>query len=212
MPPKTGNAKRAKDAWRTSQLSLSTPWGRPLAHEVDPRQLLSLPLAFTQNDLLTPEEFTRRAKDRGIGLRVEHLAELHRRRALVPLLRIVQRPSKASPPVPVAASAMHGYGQYRSPVALVTAAAAGGLLVNPGLVPYRPWDGGLPLPTHHRIHRYASVFYSPYQLLALKPAEQLAGQMSATMAPNGKPRFRLPPLAPGQPPASWTAGGNWRSS
>ena len=198
MPPKTGNAKRARDACRTLQLSLSAPWGRPLAHEVDPRHLLSLPLAFTQNDLLTPEEFTRRAKDRGIGLRVEHLAELHRRRALVPLLRIVQRPSKASPPVPVAASAMYGYGQYRSPIALVTAAATGGLLVNPRLVPYRPWDGGLPLPTHQRIHRYASVFYSPYQLLALKPAEQLIGQMSATMASNGKPRFSLPLLAPGE--------------
>jgi len=197
VPQKTGNAKRARDAWRTLQLSLSTPWGRPLAHEVDPRHLLGLPLAFTQNHLLTPDEFIRRAKDRGIGLRVEHLAELHRRRALVPLLRIVQRPSRASPPVPVAASAMYGYGQYRSPIALVTAAATGGLLVNPGLVPYRRWDGGLPLPTHHRIHRYASVFYSPYQLLALKPAEQLTGQMSATMAADGKPRYSLPLLAPG---------------
>ncbi|HEX3960224.1 MAG TPA: hypothetical protein VHZ03_26900 [Trebonia sp.] len=86
-------------------------------------------------------------------MRVEHLAELHRRRALIPLLRIVQRPSKASPPVPVAAGAVNGYGQYRSPIALVTAAASGGLLVNPGAVPYRPWDGGLPLPTRHGSHR-----------------------------------------------------------
>ena len=69
---------------------------------------------------------------RAWACRLQHLAELHRRRILVPLLRIVQRSSKASPPVPVAASAMHGYGQYRSPIALVTAAAAGGLLVNPG--------------------------------------------------------------------------------
>jgi hypothetical protein len=52
VPPKTGNAKRARDAWRTLQLSLSASWGRPLAHEVDPRHLLSLPLASTQNDLL----------------------------------------------------------------------------------------------------------------------------------------------------------------
>jgi hypothetical protein len=197
VPRKTGNENLTKAAWRTFQLVLSAPWGTPLAHGVDPRQLLSLPLAFTQSDLLTPEEFTRRARDRGVGLRVEHLAELHRRRALVPLLRIVQRPAKTSPPVPVAASAIHGYGQYRSPIALVTAAAARGLLVNPGLVPYRPWDGGLPLPTHHGSHRYASVFYSPYQLLALKPAEQLVDGMLATVAANGKARFSLPPLIPG---------------
>jgi hypothetical protein len=46
VPTKTGNAKRLKDAWQTLQLSLSTPWGRPLAHEVDPRHLLSLPRVF----------------------------------------------------------------------------------------------------------------------------------------------------------------------
>ena len=195
---KTGSKEQAAAAWQTLQVSLSAPWGKPLAHGVDPRQLLGLPLAFTQNALLTPEEFTRRARDRGVGLRLEHLAELHRRRALVPLLRIVQRPSKASSPVPVAATAMNGYGQYRSPIALVTAAASGGLLVNPEAVPYRPWDGGLPLPTHHGIHRYASVFYSPYQLLALKPAEQLISEMSAVLAANGKPRFSLRPLTPGE--------------
>lgn len=193
-----GGKKRAAAAWRTLRVSLSAPWGKPLAHHVDPRQLLGIPLAFTQNALLTPEEFTSRARDRGVGLRVEHLAELHRRRALVPLLRIVQRPSKASPPVPVAATAMNGYGQYRSPIALVTAAASGGLLVNPGAVPYRPWDGGPPLPTHHGIRRYASVFYSPYQLLALKPAEQLISEMSATLAAKGRPRFSLRPLTPGE--------------
>jgi hypothetical protein len=43
--------------------------------------------------------------------------------------------AKTSPAVPVAASAVNGYGQYRSPIALVTAAASGGLLVNPGAVP-----------------------------------------------------------------------------
>ena len=198
MARKTGSKEQAAAAWRTLQVSLSAPWGKPLAHEVDPRQLLGLPLAFTQNALLTPKEFTRRARDRGVGLRLEHLAELHRRRALVPLLRIVQRPSKASSPVPVAATAMNGYGQYRSPIALVTAAASGGLLVNPGVVPYRPWDGGLPLATHHGIHRYASAFYSPYQLLALKPAEQLISEMSAILAANGKPRFSLRPLTPGE--------------
>lgn len=134
MARQTGSNEQAVALWRTLQISLSAPWGKPLVHQVDPRQLLGIPLAFTQNALLTPEEFTSRARDRGVGLRLQHLAELHRRGALVPLLRIMQRPSKASPPVPVAVTAVNGYGQYRSPIALVTAAASGGLLVSPGAI------------------------------------------------------------------------------
>jgi hypothetical protein len=37
------------------------PWGKPLAHSVEPRRLLGLPLAFTQNAFLTPEEFVKHA-------------------------------------------------------------------------------------------------------------------------------------------------------
>lgn len=55
-----------------------------------------------------------------MGLRLQHPAELHRRGALAPLLRIMQRPSKG-----VTSSAgrgdrrdVNGYGQYRSPIAL----------------------------------------------------------------------------------------------
>jgi hypothetical protein len=195
---KTGSSGKAAATWRTVQLSVSAPWGSPLEHQVDPRRLLGLPLAFTQNALLTPEEFAGRARDRGVSLRLEHLAELHRRRALVPLLRIARRTSNASPPMPVAATAANGYGQYRSPIALVTAAASGGLLVDPGAVPYRPWDAGLLLPTGHGASRYASVFYSPYQLLGLKPVEHLAGEMSAARGASGRPRFNLAPLTPAQ--------------
>jgi hypothetical protein len=178
-------------------MSLPMPWGQsPLVHAVEPRQLLGLPLAFTQNALLTPEEFAKRAKDRGMDLRPEHLLELHRRRALVPLLRIVQRRPQSSTVVPVAGSAVNGYGQFRSPIALVVAAASERLLVDPGNAPYRAWDGGLPLPTHGHVHRYASVFYSPYQLLALRPANQLARTMSGNRAADGKVTMSLEPLTP----------------
>jgi hypothetical protein len=183
--------KAVRWTWR---MSLPMPWGQPLVHPVEPRQLLSLPLAFTQNELLTPQEFAKRAEERGVNLRPEHLLELHRRRALVPLLRIVQRRPRSSTVVPVAASAVDGYNQYRSPIALVVAAAADGLLIDPGTVPYRAWDGGLPLPTRGGIHRYASAFYSPYQLLALMPVEQLIRKMLGSRTANGRVAFNLEPL------------------
>lgn len=185
-------AKAARWTWR---MSLPMPWGQPpLVHVVEPRHLLSLPLAFTQNQLLTPDEFAKRAKARGVDLRPEHLQELHRRRAVVPLLGIVQRSPKPSTVVPVAPTAADGYGNYRSPIALVVAAAAEGLSVDPGTTSYRAWDGGLPLPTGGRVHRCASVFYSQYQLLALRPAEQLIRTMSGSRAANGKVTLSPDPL------------------
>jgi hypothetical protein len=183
--------KAVQWTWR---MSLPMPWGKALVHPVEPRQLLGLPLAFTQNALLTPEEFAKRANERGVDLRTEHLLELHRRRALVPLLRIAQQPPKSSVVVPVAASAVSGYSQYRSPIALVTTAASHGLLIDPGTAPYRSWEGGLPLRTQIGIHRYPSVFYSPYQLLALRPVEQLLRAMSGSKTTNGKVRLNLEPL------------------
>jgi hypothetical protein len=189
-----GSGSLTKTVGWTWRMSLPMPWGKPLVHPVEPLQLLGLPLAFTQNALLTPEEFAKHADERGVDLRTEHLLELHRRRALVPLLRIVQRPPKSSVIVPVAASAADGYNQYRSPIALVTAAAAHGLLTDPGAAPYRPWDGGLPLRTPTGIHRYPSVFYSPYQLLALRSVEQLISDVSGSRTTNNKVMLNLEPL------------------
>lgn len=97
----------------------------------------------------------------GVQIKPEHLLELHRRRALVPLLRIVQRPPRTPTAVPVAASAVGGYTEYRTPLDLVITAAQAGHLGDPGLQPFRRWDGGLPLPSHRRIHRYPSVFLKP---------------------------------------------------
>jgi hypothetical protein len=180
----------------TWRMSVPMPWGKPLAHAVEPRQLLSLPLAYTQDSLLTPDDFAKRARERGVDIRPEYLLELHRQRALVPLLRILQRPPKSSTVVPVAASAAGGYGHFRSPLALVVAAATEGLLVDPATGPYRAWDGGLPLPTHGRVHRYPSVFYSQYQLLALRPTEQLIRTMSGSRAADGKVTMSLESLTP----------------
>jgi hypothetical protein len=142
------------------------PWGRPLDHAVGSLDLLQLPLAFTQNALLSPDEFIERAAARGVGILPAQLRELHRQHALVPMLRIVQRPSKGALTVPVAASASEGYGQYRSNIALVVAAASAGILTDPASAPYRSWENGLPLRTHGGVRRYPSVFYSPYQLLS----------------------------------------------
>lgn len=172
------------------------PWGRRLDHRVSATKLLQLPLSFTQSGLLSPDEFTKRAAERGVWLRPEQLLELHRRRALVPLLRIVQRPRQASQ-VAVASGAANGYGQYRSPIALVVEAAHLGQLADAARGPFRPWDSGLPLKLHGRIHRYPSVFYSPYQLLALRAVDALAKEMRVERAADGKLRFDLAPLTSG---------------
>jgi hypothetical protein len=95
------------------------------------------PAGIHQDSLLTPDEFAKRARGRGVDIRPEYLLELHRQRALVPLLRILQRPPKSSTVVPVAASAAGGYGHFRSPIALVVAPATEGRLVDPATAPYR---------------------------------------------------------------------------
>lgn len=162
---KQQSARKVPWTWR---MGLPMTWGQALEHKVRPPQLLGLPLAFTQNTLLSPDDFVRRAGERGVCIEVGHLLELHHRRALVPLLRIVQRP-RSSRTVPVTASAKDGYTGYRTPLDLVIAAAIHGHLTDPRPSAFRRWDGGLPLPTHGGVHRYPSVFYSPYQLLALQP-------------------------------------------
>jgi hypothetical protein len=80
------------------------------------RYLPKPPAAFTQNELLSPDEFVKRAGERGVQLRAEHLLELHRRRALVPLLRITQHPPKSSEVVAIPATAANAYHQFRSPM------------------------------------------------------------------------------------------------
>lgn len=88
---KTGSSAKVAATWRTVHLSLSALWGRPLPHQVDPRQ--------------GPQ----------VCLRLEYLAELHRRRALVPLPHVAWRQSQAT--------AANGYSQHRSAMASVIVSA-----------------------------------------------------------------------------------------
>jgi len=44
MTRRAGAEEQVRAARRTLRLSLAASWGKPLAHRVDPRELLSLPL------------------------------------------------------------------------------------------------------------------------------------------------------------------------
>lgn len=50
--------------------------------------ILEIPYVFTQDDLLTTENFLRAAKDRGHRLSLDDLQEFHRHRLLIPLYRV----------------------------------------------------------------------------------------------------------------------------
>ena len=83
----------------TPALPLWVPWGVGVRHNVSTLDLLAMPLTFTQNELLTPEEFADRARRRGLSIHVAQLLELHRRRLFVPFLQLrrpvlQERPSR----------------------------------------------------------------------------------------------------------------------
>ena len=44
----------------TWRMGLPMPWGQPLEHPVRPPRLLEFPLAFSQNALLSPDDFVKR--------------------------------------------------------------------------------------------------------------------------------------------------------
>ena len=111
------------------------------------------------------------------------------------MFRVLQRP-RGPRPVAVSVAAENAYWQYRTPLALVIDAARSGRLVDPGAEPFRPWDRGLPLPVGDHVHRYPSVFYSPYQLVALRAIEALAREMTALRTADERLRFCLDPLGP----------------
>jgi hypothetical protein len=187
--------ERSRADHRPWRLPIPLPWGRPLGHTVSPLHLLDLPLAFTQNALLSPSEFVDQAAARGVRLRVEQLLELHHRHALIPLFRIRARRRFQADPITVAESAADGYRQYRSNIALVVEAALRGQLADPAVGPFRSWEGGLVLPTAPgRKHRYPSVFYSPYQLIALRAIEALVREMEGRRDSDKHISFRLAPL------------------
>ena len=105
--PSSGGRSRQK-RW-SFRVSPTQPWGRSLLHGVPTTDLLAFPMAFTQDSLLSPDDFVKRASERGASFRVEHLVDLHRVRALVPLLRILQRPSDSATVILVSESAQGMY-------------------------------------------------------------------------------------------------------
>jgi len=150
-------------------------------------------MAFTQNSLLSPDDFVKQASERGVSLRVEHLMELHRVRALVPLLRILQRPSDSATVIAVSESAQGMYHQVGTPLAHSIEAAGLRQLVDPGSMPYRSWERGIRVTSFGRVSTYPSVFYTPYQLIGLRAYEPLTRHMEASRVGEHGLRFRLPP-------------------
>ncbi|MFC5107621.1 hypothetical protein [Kibdelosporangium philippinense] len=54
--------------------------------------LLRIPFVFTQDDLLSSGDFVKKAKERGLDLKIEDLAELHRCGLFLPLYRVSRIP------------------------------------------------------------------------------------------------------------------------
>ena len=178
-------------------MPIPLPWGQSIPHDVPTTDLLGFPMTFTQSPLISPDEFIKKAGERGVRLRVEHLVELHRIKALVPMLRILHRPSKSAPPVAVAESARGYYREVGSPLAHAIEGAAEGHLIDPGLFPYRRWDSGITIPTFGGPRQYPSVFYSSYQLLGLRAYASLVDHMkSKPVGEEGRKFTFEPSLSP----------------
>jgi len=139
--------------------------------------LLRDPFAFTQTRLLSPDAFTREAKERGVRLRRGELEVLHRRRVLQPFFVIHSRPV-ADPGLSPAPPDFLG-----SPVDGIRLAFAEGRLSDPALRRFAPWP---------RSSSRSSLWYSHHQLLLLRhiprlqahmQAHQEAGQLVSHLAP-----------------------------
>lgn len=103
------------------------------------------PFAFTPDDLLTEREFSKATRERGVALQPGQLEELHRRRLLVPILKVHQRPV-ISPAISPSASP--------SPYLSVLEVATGeGRVSDPSRSPFRPWG------------RRSEHLYSRFQLV-----------------------------------------------
>ena len=123
--------------------------------------LLKDPFAFTQARLLSPENFTREAKQRGVRLHRGQLELLHRRRVLQPFFMVHSRP--VSDP-----------GTSQAPTESLDAAPdairfafAEGRLSDPALRRFVPWP-------RSRTHR--SLWYSHHQLLLVRQIPQAASR------------------------------------
>ncbi len=126
---------------------------------VTPLELIDIPYAFAQRDLLSASEFADEAKKRGVDLDLGQLEAFHRAGILIPLYasRGVRPPWKSSD--------ASGHGSYRE-------LRDAGDLVDPRKEGFRPWRR-----FRHLVDGYAeptrSWLYSQYQLLALSELRDL---------------------------------------
>ena len=197
----TGNAPNRQERARRWNwwLSISSPWEGDVSHVVSPLHLLGFPLAFTQGGLLSPEEYVREADKRGVKLRTEQLMELHRTGVLVPFFRVLQPPPHSPSDIPLATSASEferGGFRFGGSLGLVIWAARHGHLVDADRRPFRSWKDGLSTRVNGRVQRYPSVFYSPYQLLALGVVEATVQRMTVRRDSAKEATYSLHSLDP----------------
>ncbi|WP_130333823.1 hypothetical protein [Streptomyces sp. BK022] len=141
---------------KTPQLVPPVPSGGAL-------ELLTLPYVFTQDDLLTADQFVKKADERGYKLSLDILQELHSHRLLLPLYRVSDTPAEGR-----RIAVQPSYGM--NPRGWAFEAAAGGRLRDPAQEgysvawPYRK-------PTGMEAERWWNGFiYSSWQLLHVKAA------------------------------------------
>ena len=158
--------------------SIGGPSVLPADLPVSTLALLKDPFAFTQARLLSPENFIREAKQRGVRLHHGQLELLHRRRVLQPFFVIHSRPV-ADP-----GSSQAPAEFFDTALDEIRFAFAEGRLSDPALRCFAPWP-------RSRSHR--SLWYSHHQLLLLRLIPQLQARMQADRV-SDQLVWHLPPL------------------
>ena len=142
----------------------SGPSVLPADLPVSTLDLLKDPFAFTQARLLSPENFTREAKQRGVRLHRGQLEVLHRRRVLQPFFVVHPRPI-SDPGTSQAPTESLG-----SAPDAIRFAFAEGRLSDPALRRFVPWP---------RSGTHRTLWYSHHQLLLVRQIPQILGRMQA---------------------------------
>ncbi|MGH2448248.1 MAG: hypothetical protein ACRDFS_06550 [Chloroflexota bacterium] len=145
---------------------------------------------------MNPDEFCKKATERGTRITVEQLEELHRRGVLVPIYRLRARAHRLSPSIaidPSFSTTRYGLG---GTLGIILDAAQEGVLDDPATRPFRPWAQGLRTRWNGIETRRPSVFYSPYQLIALRILKAAASQMVGRRGDDNKVTFNLARLHP----------------
>lgn len=164
------------------------PWGVELDHQLGTLDLLRLPLSFSQSRLLDPSDFVKEAAARGVSLRVEHLAELHRRRILVPFFQLLRHPRRSRSSV---AEGLQEVTYRRGALDGVLEAAHQGSLIDPGSERFIPWRD-----RDDMRRQGPAVYYSEHQLLGVQALERAVVAMEGSLSDDHKLTVTLRPPRP----------------